>query len=228
MRSLRPKTYETLPKLEAPAGYICLARAVDANLWRLQSASHPKRLVESLLAAADSRFGIELVSVLETDDLAASASEIFDKHQAVLSEAWLDLDEYQMEELRRSILQIDAHPSLYLTANAPAEVKAAPENVKPRPVHIRQSRRRATSRPWYAQSEPDRPPMFRQYGAKALKGYREPEPRDWRDDLDSAERWLLEMSDRIQRFRNSAEGKAAGALFFLLLAALFCLMDAFS
>ena len=115
MKSLPPKDYGLLPKLDAPAGYICVLRDIDRDAYRIDSTDCPATYVDALLAELAGTYGIELISILETDDLLASESRLFDSHHARLSDEWLDLDSYQLAELRRSELQINAHGSLYLT-----------------------------------------------------------------------------------------------------------------
>ncbi len=154
MKSIDPKEYAAQPQLDPPAGYICVLRDVDSDRWRIEGARHPKGLVESVLAESESRFGIEIVSILETEDLAASAATLYERHRAGLGESWLELDEYQLETLRRSILQIDAHPSYYLRrthgslptapsfTQAAAQSQTAPASPAAMPG---ESRRRQTS-----------------------------------------------------------------------------------
>ena len=104
LRSVAPKDYESLPELQAPAGYILVIRDIDSDTFRLDGAANPKTFVAAVIDESERRFGIELVSILETEDLAASASALYDRHQARLSDAWLELDPFQIEELRRSVL----------------------------------------------------------------------------------------------------------------------------
>ena len=186
MKSIDPKEYAAQPQLDPLAGYICVLRDVDSDRWRIEGARHPKGLVESVLAESESRFGIEIVSILETEDLAASAATLYERHRAGLGESWLELDEYQLETLRRSILQIDAHPSYYLAPLTLAE--ARPTSA----VNTGRSGRRLTSQRrdrWgLRRGEPARQPLYRMYGTKSLKDYQEPEPRDWREDLNSLDR----------------------------------------
>lgn len=115
MRSLSPKDYKTMPRLEAPAGYICVIRDIDSDAYRIDQTDHPATLISAIMDEAERKFGIELVSILEAEDLRASESELYERHHARLSEEWHTLDDYQLAELRRSILQIDAHRSIYLT-----------------------------------------------------------------------------------------------------------------
>lgn len=130
MRSLSPKDYESLPPLEAPSGYICVIRDIDSDTFRIDGADLPATLVRAIMDEAERAFGIELVSVLETEDLRLSESNLYERYHARLSEKWLDLDAYQLEALRRSILQIDAHRSLYLTAQQAYQSKSAPPQSK--------------------------------------------------------------------------------------------------
>ena len=115
MRSLPPKDYEAMPRLEAPAGYICVLRDIDRDAFRIDQTDHPANFIRAIVDEAERDFGIELVSILETENLRASAALLYERHQARLSETWHSLDAYQLAELRRSILQIDAHRSYYLT-----------------------------------------------------------------------------------------------------------------
>ena len=114
LRSLPPKSYESMPRLDAPAGYICVIRAIDSDTYRIDSTDHPATFVSAIMVKSKHRLGIELISILEADDLSASESELYERHHARLSEDWHELDAYQLQELRRSILQIDAHRSVYL------------------------------------------------------------------------------------------------------------------
>ena len=114
LRSLSPKDYNTLPKLEAPAAYVCVIRDIDSDSYRIDATEEPGPFVAAILAEAPRNFGLELLSILETDDLRASESALYERHHARLSGAWLELDEVQLQGLRRSILQIDVRSSHYL------------------------------------------------------------------------------------------------------------------
>ena len=103
-----------LPKLDAPAGYIFALRDIDRDAYRFDSADHLATYLETLLAEMTGSFGIELIAILESDDIVASESHLFDAHHARLSAEWIHLDSYQLSELRQSDLQINAHSSLYL------------------------------------------------------------------------------------------------------------------
>lgn len=125
LRSLSSKDYQTLPKLEAPAAYVCVIRDIDAGTYRIDSTDFPRAFVEALLSASKRSFGFELVAILKTENLQASESELYARHHARLSKDWLDLDAYQLEELRRSILDIDARRSHYLPPQKTEEPTAA-------------------------------------------------------------------------------------------------------
>lgn len=125
MNSLPTKEYASLPKLDPPAGYICVLRDIDRDVYRIDSTDRPRAYVDALLAELTGTYGIELISILETDDLAASESQLFDAHHARLSDEWLNLDNHQLAELRRSELQIYAHRSLYLRPQSDSTPRSA-------------------------------------------------------------------------------------------------------
>lgn len=118
MRSLPPADYARLPRLDAPAGYICVLRDNDRGAYRIDSADSPATYVDALLAESTGTYGIELISILKTDDLLASESELYDQYGAALGDEWLELDAYQLQELRESMLQINAYASCYLPARS--------------------------------------------------------------------------------------------------------------
>ena len=123
------------------------------------------------------------------------------------------------------MLQIDAHPSRYLTQSAPADAPKTP----PAGQAGRRRRRdrwglrrdRAGLRP----SAPARLPLYRMYGAKSLKDYEEPDAPDWREGLDSPQRLALSISERLENFRESDAGKALQVVLCLILSAILCVMD---
>lgn len=160
MKSLPPKDYGLLPKLDAPTGYICVLRDIDRDAYRIDSTDRPATYVDALLAEVTGIYGIELISILETDDLLASESQLFDSHHARLCDEWLNLDSYQLAELRRSELQINAHRSLYLTPQ-PA---STPKNAARRRSALRYGRpaasysRRSSSRRAYREDGLDTQP----------------------------------------------------------------------
>ena len=228
MKSIDPRDYERQPRLAPPAGYICVLRDVDSDRWRIEGARHPQHLIEGILVKSESRFGVEIVSILKTEDLAASAALLYERQHAGLGEAWLELDEYQVETLRRSMLQIDAHPSHYLMPQAPAAIEKTGPAVNEGSARGSSARRRSVDRWGFSRGAQSRQPLYRLYGAKSLKDYQEPEPRVRRRDLDSPERWLMDRSKRVGKFLNSCSGKTAQAVLILLLAAVLCVIDSCS
>ena len=86
MRSLPPQDFDILPTLATPAGYICVIRDIDSDNFRIEGTNQPKTLVDTVLAESDRSFGIELVSILETEDLAASEAELYERYQARLKQ----------------------------------------------------------------------------------------------------------------------------------------------
>ena len=122
MNSLAPEDYESLPALDSPAAYICVIRDIDRDRYRIQATHLPRTLVSAIVAEERRSFGIELVALLRTDDLAASEAELYARHHARLSGEWLALDDHQLEELRQSALQIDAFASHYLTPQRPPQL----------------------------------------------------------------------------------------------------------
>ena len=118
MNSLRPKDYQTLPRLDAPAAYICVVRDIESDSYRIESVRHPAPYIATLVSEASPRFGIELLAILQTDDLAQAESELYSRYHARLSDDWFALDPYQIETLRQSQFQIDAFASQYLLPQA--------------------------------------------------------------------------------------------------------------
>ena len=231
MKSLPPRDYQSLLELAAPAGYILVIRDIDSDSYRIDGAADPKTYIAAVCGQTERRFGIELVAILQTDDLAASESELYDRHQARLSGEWLRLDPYQLEELRRSALQIDARASLYLTPSR----EAAPENagrLAATPRRARQLSRYETLAGGYLRGSQEaadfrrafaRQPnnaskyAYRRYGAGALRSYREGVPD--RPQLDSGDPFavMLHLSARAEEFFATAKGKVVKFILVLLL-----------
>lgn len=115
MNSLPPKGYASLPKLAPPAAYICVLRDIDRDLYRIDSTDHPVAYVDSLLAETTGAYGIELLSILETENVAASETRLYERHQATLGDSWLELDAYQLLALRNSDLRILDYNSHYIS-----------------------------------------------------------------------------------------------------------------
>ena len=220
MKCLPPKEYESLNPLAEPAGYIIVVRDIDRDTFRIDGTANPGRYMEDLQGEAERRFGIELVSILETEDLSASELELYDRHHARLSEQWLKLDSYQVEELRRSFLQIDAYASHYLTPDheaAPAGAaldRTAPRQER-RPTRYDGSAgayRRVSSeamgfRRAYAQRSPQaRWPGYRRY-AESLRRYREENPERRVDISDDPFAWMMQQSRRADEFFRNWPGQ---------------------
>lgn len=178
MRSLSPSDYESMPLLAAPAGYICVIRDIDSDRFRIDGTHDPAAFISAIMEEAERSFGIEIVSILETADLKARESELFARHHARLSEAWHELDALQLEELRRSFLQIDAHSSHYLTPKrtrrrGPAlarpqsryETLARAYLDAPGLMNPRERQRLSYSRG----RQPSQPPLFKSYGVESLR-----------------------------------------------------------
>lgn len=173
MRSLPPKDFDSLPPLRAPAAYICVIRDIDSDTYRIDDAEDPATLVRAIMEEAGRDFGIELVSILETDDLQVSASVLFERHHARLSADWLKLDELQLEELRRSVLQIDAHRSLYLTPQKSDPSIAGRPKAKSRYEISASSYLSAPGRMnWRQRQRSGQNSLFRSYGADALRRHK--------------------------------------------------------
>lgn len=134
LRRLRPRDFRTVAKLAAPAAYICVLRDPNAKSYRIESTEEPKALIDKLMQTGDYPFGIELVALLASDDLAASEAYLDEKHGAVLGSDWLIFDEHQIAALNRSVLVAHQRNSFYIF----------PENqeVAKRPVSKRRSVRR--------------------------------------------------------------------------------------
>lgn len=115
LRSIPPADYACLPTLLQPAAYICVIRDVDSDRYRIQATNQPRWLIEAAFAERTREFGIELLSILESDNIAESEARLFERHHATLSADWLALDTYQLRELQKSDLQVNAHRSQYIS-----------------------------------------------------------------------------------------------------------------
>lgn len=170
MRSLPPKDYESLPPLEEPAGYICVIRDIDSDSFRIDGTDHPATYIRAIMDEDERAFGIELVSILETEDRGRSESELFERHHARLGAEWLGLDELQLEELRRSVLQIDAHRSLYLAPQQSGTSTLAHPQAKSRTENLASPQFSAYGRmSWHQRQRSGQKTLFRSYGADALR-----------------------------------------------------------
>ncbi len=156
LRRLRPRDFRTLPQLAAPAAYICVLRDPNAEAFRIEASEAPKALIDKLMQSGDYRFGIELVALLATDDLAATEAYLDEKHGAALSKDWLLFDEYQIEALNRSVLVEHHRNSFYIFPEKQTAAKS--------PVSKRRDVRRFWSgrerRRWQRRSELLRDPVL--------------------------------------------------------------------
>ena len=191
MKSLAPKDYDALPQLKPPCGYICVVRDIDGDSYRIERTAHPGPYIEALLKETERNFGIELVSILETEDLAASETELFELYQARFSSEWLYLDEYQLEELRQSVLQIDAHASHYL---------------------MPQRSRYAKPEPPAKQISRDELLAYRRYGTRSLRSNRDVS----RQSVEQREA-DLSIRDYVARAFDDALVHHPGAVIFVIL-----------
>jgi len=116
LQSLPPSGYLALPKLALPASYICVLRDVDSGCYRIDKTQDPPGFIELVLAERDGDYGIELLAIVQASDLNAFEFFLLERHDASLGGEWISLDDYQMGELRSSVLQINDYHSQYLTA----------------------------------------------------------------------------------------------------------------
>ncbi|MCY3833804.1 MAG: hypothetical protein OXG85_12365 [Chloroflexi bacterium] len=108
-------------------------------------------------------FGLELLSIVETEDINVSEARLFERHHARLGAAWLALDDYQLRELQKSDLQVYAHHSRYIR----------PEQRRRGMTAVNGEAQRAMDRPGRRSSmlKSDHRPSLRwhTYGASALR-----------------------------------------------------------
>ena len=165
MKSLPPNDYESMPALIPPAGYILVIRDVDGDRFRIDKTQQPKPYLDGLRSEGNRRYGFELIAVIETADLAASAVELYDRHLATLSGAWLHLDNYQLHELRQSMLQTGAFRSRYISPRRQKLADSDAELPRPQrpsiPLHGGSSSIHGSRAP--------SAPVFVRYGTRALE-----------------------------------------------------------
>ncbi len=151
MRSLPPADYLTLPGLSCPAAYICVIRDVDSDRYRLQAAARPRDLIDAVLAERARDFGIELLSILESDDIAASEARLYARHHAQLGSDWLSLDAYQLRALKKSELRVNDHGSQYISQVSRSKLEGDGQRPRPaaeqKPVHGTSANRDSRSPP---------------------------------------------------------------------------------
>ena len=123
MSRIPPKPGGTLfhrqPGLTAPASYICVIRDPETKAYRIEATLHPKTLVDNILREADRKYGVELITILATDDLAASEAHLYKRHGATLGSDWLHFDQYRITKFNRSLLMVKAYRSHYVMSESP-------------------------------------------------------------------------------------------------------------
>lgn len=225
LKSRAPKDYESLPEMRPPAAYILVMRDIDADTYRIDSAAHPQSAVKEALTERERKFGIELVSVLETEDLALSASELYERHHASLGGDWLELDPYQIEELRRSSLQIDAHASLYVSPGSDAvSGGAAQQRSKSRYERLVGAYLRGSDEAEGFRRAYSRRPRRGRYVADSLRRYRERDAELPLVDSDDPIAWLLRLSSRSEEFFQTTRGKVLKFVLVMLAVAFITLL----
>ena len=221
MISLPPKEYASLPKLIAPAGYICVLRDIDRDVYRIDSTDYPAAYVDALLGELTGTYGIELLSILETDDIAASENLLYQRHNAALSDTWLELDAYQLRALRKSELRILDYSSQYVSrpfeaaGRASGSLSRRQERVSEKLHGASYSKR---------QSRPQPPSLLAyRYGARALRRHGaqqalvQPgaqEPVSWRQSL----------SDKFDDLLHNHPGKCIAFVLLVFLVLLIHLL----
>ena len=217
--SLPPKAYATLPRLSAPAGYIVVIRDIDSDTFCMNRTQHPHSYVEELFAERPRDFGIELVSILESIDLAHSESQLYEQHHAALSAAWLALDPLQIEALRRSSLQIDAYDSHYMVSKRePLPQATARTEVPPRYQSLVRSNKQGVS----TNKETNRrSPIYKPYGTESLRRNQLVNNPRWVYE-DEPMNWRQHIGEHFEDLLVNHPGKFMFALaFFLLVLLLF-------
>ncbi len=180
MNSLPPKEYASLPKLNAPAGYICVLRDIDRDVYRIESTDHPASYVNTLLAELTGTYGIELLSILETDDTAASETLLYERHHAALNDTWLDLDAYQLRALRQSELRILDYSSHYIGRR-----QTLPSDTAKRSGSMARPAERGAAGQSHGKDRDAPPPVsqFYRYGGRRRRQVKAPEADSWRQSL---------------------------------------------
>ncbi|MCY3780094.1 MAG: hypothetical protein OXG78_07290 [Chloroflexi bacterium] len=209
MKSLVPKDFQSLPELNRPAGYILVIRDIDTDRFRIDAAASPSSAIEAVFGETERRFGIELVSILETEDLESSASALYERHHARLSSDWLELDPYQIGGLRRSSLQIDAYASQYIppdqqtTSGGAAGTGSSSRDYRPAASHHRRSAEAEGFRRAYA-----RPANNRRNVRESLMRYRARNADERRIDWDDPVEAMWQLWERADEYFQTPRGKA--------------------
>ena len=201
MRSLPPKACASLSKLDAPAGYICVLRDIDRGAYRIDSTDHPASYVDALLAEMTGTYGIELLAILETDDLAISEAQLFAAHHATLGDEWLELDAYQLRALRKSELRILDYGSYYISQRQTEAAGGASGMARPREGSA------AGQSPWGGSDAPPPVAEHYRYGGRRQRQPQAHEPGSWRQSL----------SDKFDDLLHSHPGLVIAFILFLIL-----------
>ena len=214
LKSTAPKDYQSLPRLAPPAGYVCVIRDIDSGCYRIASTAQPKPYIQDILSSAGRNFGIELVALLETPNLAAAEADLGERYQARLSDDWLELDHYQLAELRRSSLQIDTFPSQYLVPRSVRNVRQATPSASRLSEIVRpKSEYRWPNRGRWKRWRSRAPLPERRYGANSLRRNQEPSPEGGVCNASSRD----VASDMFENALVNHPGKVIGAILLVLL-----------
>ncbi len=205
MNSLPPKGYASLPKLDAPARYICVLRDIDRDVYRIDATDHPAAYVDTLLAETTGAYGIELLSILETDDIAASEMRLYERHHAALGDSWLALDAYQLLALRKSELRILDYHSHYISQRQSAA--AATERPAGGMARSRQSGAAGQSRG--ADFEAPSP--------LGLNYHRYSQRRRRQEDAYEADSWRQSLSDKFDDLLHNHPGLVIAIVLLVML-----------
>ncbi len=113
------RRYKTLPKLSAPAGYVCLIRDVDyGNSFAFLRAQDPSEIDRFRGAWT---FKTQLEQIFEADDAAAAERELQQRYNPAKSD-WFELNAAQRRELRR-LRSLDQTRSQNRQNNRPSRAK---------------------------------------------------------------------------------------------------------
>jgi len=205
LNSLPPKEYASLPKLDAPAGYICVLRDIDRDVYRIDSTDHPAAYVDRLLGEMTGAFGIELLSILETEDIRASEMQLYERHHAALGDSWLELDAYQLKALRKSELRIIDYSSHYISQRHPVAV----ESERSTSSMAKPDERSAAGKSHGAGSNAPSPPV--------LEYYRYGERRRRPEEAHEADSWRQSLSDKTDDFLHNHPGLVIAVMLLLML-----------
>ena len=182
-----------------------MLRDIDRDVYRIDSTDNPAAYVDRLLAEMTGAFGIELLSILETEDITASEMQLYERYHAALGDSWLELDAYQLKALRKSELRIIDYSSHYISQRHPVAVETerlARSVAKP-------GERNATGQSRGAGSNAPTPPV--------LEYYRYDERRSRRQEAHEADSWRQSLSDKTDDFLHNHPGLVIAFMLLLML-----------